>query len=65
MTLWWLLRRRGIPVQLRIGARKTGTQFEAHAWVEMDGRVVNDSEDVRIRYSPFEGAITDKMAAQK
>ena len=65
MTLWWLLRRQSIPVQLQLGARKTGAQFEAHAWVEMDGRVVNDSEDVRMRYSPFEDAVTDEMAAQK
>ncbi|MHB8525656.1 MAG: lasso peptide biosynthesis B2 protein [Candidatus Acidiferrales bacterium] len=65
ITLWWLLRRRGIPVRLRLGARRTGDQFEAHAWVELDGRVINDSEDVRTRYSPFEGAVTDEMAAQK
>jgi len=65
ITLWWLLRRQGIPVQLRFGARKTGARFEAHAWVELDGRVINDSEDVRTRYSPFDGAVTDEMAAQK
>ena len=65
ITLWWLLRRQGIPVQLRLGARKTGDQLEAHAWVEMNGRVVNDSEDVRTKYSLFEGAVTDEMAAQK
>ncbi|MHB8753385.1 MAG: lasso peptide biosynthesis B2 protein [Candidatus Acidiferrales bacterium] len=65
ITLWWLLRRRGIPVRLRLGARRTVDQFEAHAWVEMNGRVVNDSEDVRTKYSLFKGAATDEMAAQK
>jgi len=65
MVLWWLLRCQGIPVQLRLGARKTGDEFEAHAWVELDGRVANDSEDVRTRYSPFKDAVTDEMAAQK
>jgi transglutaminase superfamily protein len=65
MTLWWLLRRRGIPAQLRIGARKIGNQLEAHAWVEVAGRAVNDSDDVQIRYAPFAGPTAGKMVAQK
>ncbi|HKV27399.1 MAG TPA: lasso peptide biosynthesis B2 protein [Candidatus Acidoferrales bacterium] len=65
IVLWWLLRRRGIPTQLRIGARKTGNVFEAHAWVEMAGLPINDSEDVQTRYTPFEGPVTGKMAAPK
>jgi hypothetical protein len=35
-----LLRRRGIPAQLVIGTQKL--PFKAHAWVEVDGCVVND-----------------------
>lgn len=35
-----LLRRYGIPAQLVIGTQKL--PFKAHAWVEVDGRVVND-----------------------
>jgi hypothetical protein len=35
-----LLRDRGVPAQLVIGARQM--PFEAHAWVEVDGQVVND-----------------------
>ncbi|MGH9678172.1 MAG: lasso peptide biosynthesis B2 protein, partial [Candidatus Acidiferrum sp.] len=65
MALWWLLRRRGMPAQLRIGARRTGGEFEAHAWVEMAGRAINDSNDVQTRYTPFEGPVTGKMVAQK
>ena len=65
MALWWLLRRRGIPAQLRIGARKIGSQLEAHAWVEVAGRAVNDSDDVQTRYAPFAGPIAGKMVAQK
>jgi hypothetical protein len=36
-----LLRRRGYPAALRIGvARGAGGRFEAHAWVESEGRVI-------------------------
>ena len=36
----WLLRRNGIAAQMIIGCRPL--PFESHAWVEVDGRVVND-----------------------
>jgi prolyl oligopeptidase len=35
-----LLKKYGIPAQLVIGAQQI--PFKAHAWVEVDGRVVND-----------------------
>ena len=35
-----LLRSRGVAAELVIGAQHT--PFKAHAWVEVDGRVVND-----------------------
>ena len=36
----WLLRRNGIAAELVIGCRPL--PFESHAWVEVDGHVVND-----------------------
>jgi hypothetical protein len=36
----WLLRRQGLRAELVIGYRPL--PFESHAWVEVDGRVVND-----------------------
>jgi hypothetical protein len=36
----WLLRRHGVRADLVIGYRPV--PFESHAWVEVDGRVVND-----------------------
>jgi hypothetical protein len=36
----WLLRRHGIPAEMVIGFRPL--PFESHAWVEVDGQVVND-----------------------
>jgi hypothetical protein len=57
MVLWWLLRRKGINGELHIGARKSGSSFEAHAWVELDGQVLNDSPDVHKQYSRFDAPI--------
>lgn len=34
LALWWLLARQGIASDLRVGVRKDGEKFEAHAWVE-------------------------------
>ncbi len=56
LTLWWLLRRRRMAAELRIGVRKSERDLEAHAWVELDGRVVNDRDDVHRRYAAFDGA---------
>lgn len=54
MVLWYLLRQQGLPATVEVGGRKDGRLFEAHAWVELEGRIVNDSEDVRKRFAPFE-----------
>jgi hypothetical protein len=44
----WLLRWHGLPAVLVVGIRPM--PFYAHAWVELEGRVVNDAEDVVVRY---------------
>jgi len=54
LTLWWLLSRRGIASELRFGARKESTHFEAHAWVELDGTVLSDAGEVHLHFVPFE-----------
>jgi Transglutaminase-like superfamily len=58
MVLWWLLRSRGIPVELRVGARKGSEGFEAHAWVEFAGTVLNDADEQHAHFVPFDGPIT-------
>jgi len=54
LTLWWLLRRQGLESELRIGASTAGGRFEAHAWIEFQGTVINDRADVRERYGVFD-----------
>ncbi len=44
-----LLKRYGVPVQMMIGAQQM--PFKAHAWVEVDGRVVNDKPYMREMYA--------------
>lgn len=51
LVLWGLLRRQGIDGRIVIGARKVKGQFEAHAWVEVQGTVLNDFADVGERFA--------------
>jgi len=57
LVLWWLLRRQGIESDLRIGVRKTADCFEAHAWVERLGFVLNENEGVYQRFAAFDHPI--------
>ncbi len=57
LTLWWLLRIAGIDGELHIGARKNDSQFEAHAWVELRGVILNDSPDIHQHYARFDAPI--------
>ena len=58
LVLWWLLRRQGISAEVRVGVRKNDGQFEAHAWVEFGGAVLNHSPEMNDHFTPFEGSLT-------
>src|SRR5260370_19503425 len=47
-----LLRSCGVPAQMVIGAQKL--PFKAHAWVEVNGRPVNERTDVQTIYGVWE-----------
>jgi hypothetical protein len=51
LALTWLLRRRGVPAELRIGVQ--ARPFYAHAWVEVDGRALNEPTDLPKVLTPF------------
>lgn len=57
LVLWGLLRHQGIDSELRIGVRREATNFEAHAWVECEGFVLNDAGNVRDRFAMFDRPI--------
>ena len=54
MVLWRFLQGQGIGCHLRLGARRENGNFEAHAWVEVDGVALNDAADVGERFRPLE-----------
>jgi len=62
LALWWLLARRGIATQLRIGARKSGEKFEAHAWVERNGAAIGEPEGTHLHYAPFEKEFSEEIS---
>ena len=53
LLLGWLLRRRGVQSQLRIGVRLAQGALDAHAWVEYEGVPVNDRPDVSMQFASF------------
>lgn len=54
LVLYRMLRRRGMNPDLRIGARKEGSRFEAHAWVELDRTVLDGGGMDHVHFVPFE-----------
>ena len=52
--LWFLMSQRGLDAGIRIGVAFEGNRLDGHAWVELDGRVVNDKPDVADRFSVFD-----------
>ena len=55
LLLWWLLVRRGILSELKLGTQKSPQEsFSAHAWVEYRGNVLIDATDIEDRFSAFD-----------
>lgn len=53
LVAWAMLQSHGIAAELKIGVRKQAGKFQAHAWVEVDGQVVNDNHRVTEEYAAF------------
>jgi hypothetical protein len=47
-----LLRKHGVAAQMVLGAQKT--PFKAHAWVEIDGRAINERSNVQANYAVWD-----------
>jgi len=52
LVVWWWLRRSGLAPQLRIGTLGSGETFAAHAWVELDGVALAQSD---LKHRSFDG----------
>lgn len=57
LVLWILLRNQGIISELRIGVKRKSTKFSAHAWVEYQGIILNDTDDVHQRFQAFDRSV--------
>jgi hypothetical protein len=53
LTLYWLLRRRGVQVSLRLGVNPY--RFRAHAWIEYDGKAIEEDPESIAALSPLPG----------
>jgi len=53
LALSWLLRRRGLPAEVRVGVGKNDGRVLAHAWVELAGRVINDHPAIAAEYAAY------------
>jgi len=62
LVLWWLLARRGMATQLRIGARKSGKKFEAHAWLEQNGVAIGEPDGTHLHYAAFEKEFSEEIS---
>lgn len=48
----YLLRKKGVPAQMILGAQKL--PFKAHAWVEVDGQALNERSNVQATYAVWD-----------
>jgi len=64
LALWWLLSRRCIAAELRIGVRKEQGELQAHAWVEHGGQALNDTQGVTTGYAAFEPSFPGATVTQ-
>jgi len=48
----YLLRKHGVAAQVVLGAQKL--PFKAHAWVEVDGRAINERSNVQETYAVWD-----------
>lgn len=57
LVLQYLLQKKYGVGELRIGVASDSVGIRAHAWVEMNGEVVNDSPAITEQFAPFDSEI--------
>ena len=50
LVAWWILRRKGIEIDLHIGVQKEGEVLHAHSWIELNGKILIDDENTIQRF---------------
>ena len=59
LCLRWMLGRAGLPARLRLGVARDGGRLLAHAWVELAGRPVGETEEGIAPFAPLAKIRTD------
>jgi hypothetical protein len=54
LVLGYLLNQQGVSTTLRIGIQRIQGKFFAHAWIEWQDQIVNDTPDVRKHFNVFD-----------
>ena len=54
LCLWWLLARQNIATRFRIGVKKDGEKFSAHAWVERLGEAIGEPDASHLHFAAFD-----------
>lgn len=65
LTLWFLLKRKGIATELKFGMRKNKDKISAHAWLEYNGKELNAEGKSEQKYTPFSESILTKLNEMK
>lgn len=52
--LWFIMRQHSLTGDLRIGIATSGDVIDGHAWVEHDGWVLNDRQDISDDFAVFD-----------
>src|SRR5215831_6005790 len=53
LLVFWLLKSRREPVKLLLGVRRKDAGFQAHAWVEAQGVVINENPEHVCHFAPL------------
>lgn len=51
LLVHWLLRKRGLAPELKLGVRKHGGGLDAHAWVVLQGAALGQFESMHVPFS--------------
>ncbi|HTY56224.1 MAG TPA: lasso peptide biosynthesis B2 protein [Candidatus Binataceae bacterium] len=51
LLILWLLKIRGHPAELLVGVNKQQAVFNAHAWIETEGRVIGDRPETTEQFA--------------
>jgi hypothetical protein len=63
LLLVWLLGRRGVRSELRIGVRMIEGGIDSHAWVEHEGKPINDTPGISERFAVFDQPLSPRPGA--